>query len=69
MKQETQIQSIDGNTVKMIDGTTWIVDDPHKAPHALPHWHTASRVETNDFGIDAYILHLASNQKLKARKV
>ena len=69
MNHQTQIASIDGNTVKMIDGTTWVVDDPHKAPHVLPHWHIASKVETEDFGISTYILHVTSGKKLAARKV
>ena len=68
MKRETQIQSIDGNTVKMIDGTTWLVGDPHNAPHALPHWQMASRVETEDFGIDTYILHISSGEEAEGEE-
>jgi len=68
MKRETQIQSIDGNTIKMADGTAWVVDDPINAPHALPFWLPLSKVETEDFGLHPFILHVQSGRKLKAKK-
>lgn len=69
MKRETQVQSIDGNIVKLMDGTTWLVDDPHNAPHALPHWNVGSRVETEDFGLETYIFHFPSEKKLRSKRV